>query len=555
MQFIRRLFKEDSTPLPAWNRWLIFYAVLLLVAGIRMTWNTEHCLDLFFFDETEYLYKGLRLASEQYNSWGPSYNVWYFLLSLIKSNPVELYYFNFKVIIILIPILLFFFLYAYEVSIHLSVLFALSYLMLNLHTANFTLVSHFCLICILIGFIAARFAEKNEHKLMALLTAAYICMYARQEFLIIVAGLLLLWLICVIQQRKVYASAWHLCFVIVVAGLYALFGFITFKGQGIDRSYFAFMQYFYANYILWSKKIIPLDQFNSLDLFKGSKTMFQCMTANPALFAKHVATNAMTYGISLYKYFEDFFLPKSIFHFFGKGKHILFGLLLIAFAYQLVFKRSYRHLTGFIKERPLISVAIFLFFGWSFFSIFMIYPNRHYIVLQFCWYLLILAFLLKNYWKFFDNKFIQGLLLVLLFVFIPTGKKVSYYQQGMADRDKQPNLRAVQYLIRHDPHKPVKILSPEKGFYAYLPANFTELFPVDNDINPYHDNHSFDMQRFITEKGINVIYMSERMQDLTRISSGNAENDIALHPEKFGFIRIVLDKNLKTFLLVKNGSF
>jgi hypothetical protein len=265
-------------------------------------------------------------------------------------------------------------------------------------------------------------------------------------------------------------------------------------------------------------------------------------------------TNIGLYFVGIIKYLEDLFLPKPVFHYFGKGKHILFGILGLALFYQLIRKRSYRFITVFIQEHTILSLGMFFFFGWSFFSIFMIYPNRHYIVLHFCWYLLLLAFLFKNYWIVFDSKILQAGLLILFFVFVPTGIKVSYFHPGSADRDKQPNLSAIRYLLKHDPHKPVKILTPEKGFYAYLPKNYTELFPLKEDINPYKNGKSLDLARFLTEKKIDVIYMNERMQGIIR-SSGETTADIIREPEKYGFEKVLIRKNLTAYLLIKNGTF
>ncbi|MDB5226313.1 MAG: hypothetical protein JWN78_506, partial [Bacteroidota bacterium] len=198
MAFLQKLFREDRIIPPKLNAQVGFYLLIIIAAVLKQLYGVQHHLDIPFFDETEYLQKGFNLGAHAYNDWGPSYNLWYFILSKAYPDSVQLFYFNYEVLMVLIPALLFLFLIVYGIEKNISLLLTLSFLMQPLLISNFTFVSHFCLLIILLSFIAMVFAERNESKVLLAMIASYICMYARQEFLLIFGTLLFLWMLLLI---------------------------------------------------------------------------------------------------------------------------------------------------------------------------------------------------------------------------------------------------------------------------------------------------------------------------------------------------------------------
>ena len=95
MSVLQHIFQEEPGPAASNGRLTLFYLLIILLAGIKQVYGVQHYLDITFFDETEYLYKGVHLSKEQLNDWGPAYNVWYYILSFINKNPVELFYINY----------------------------------------------------------------------------------------------------------------------------------------------------------------------------------------------------------------------------------------------------------------------------------------------------------------------------------------------------------------------------------------------------------------------------------------------------------------------------
>lgn len=551
MSFLQKIFNEDSLTPPKINVQTLFYLFVIVLAAFKQLHGVQQHLDIPFFDETEYLHKGIGIPQHIYNDWGPSYNLWYFALSKFSTDAVETFFLNYSILMVLIPVLLFLFLIHYQTEKNLALVASLSFLMQPLLISNFTYVSHFCLCIILLAFIIIARARRTDTKIITAFTASYICMYARQEFLLITASLLFLWLVHIFHQKKIRLNAGYGVMLGLIALLYFIFGFISFKAQGIDRSLFAFKQHFYTNYVFWTKQVLTVDEFDRLDIFKGSKTMLQCLLANPPMFAKHVGTNMLNYGLGMFKYTEDFLLPSPLFHYLGKVKHILFLLFNGYILYLIFWKSAYRKVFSFIRQHATLSVIIGLFWGWSYFAIFFIFPERHYIILHFFWWIGLLTWLLKEHTAWLNNKTAIYPIVLLLILFTPTARSISYYHNMLTDRDLQPNLKTINYLKEHNTGNPMVLFTTERGFNAYLPKNYRELFLEQDDVRPYIKNGDIDIQQFFTDKQVDIIFMNEKLQGLVQQTLGEKGNTLLNEPEKMGYRKIIIDKNLKAYLLTK----
>ena len=550
-RFLEKLGKEDTTYLPKIDAHFFVAIFVLLLAAIKQLYGLKHQLDITFFDETEYLHKGVGLATKIYNDWGPSYNLWYFFISKFTDNNINTFYLNVSILLTITPILLYVFLVFHRVQNTWALLLSLSFLMQELLLNNFTYVSHFCLCVILIGFIFIAITKKNEHKLILAIAAAYICMYARQEFLLIVASLILLYVLQIIYQKKIQLHISYLLLSVVIVGLYVIFGPLSMQAEGMDRSYFAFMQHFVKNYMFWNRKYYSIDELRALNLFDDSKTMFQCMFANPVLFGKHLLTNIANYFINLFFYVESYLLPKPIFHYLGKAKHVLF-IGVSVYLVCIFFSQKYiQKIRQFIQHHTLLFLIYVVFLSLSFFSIVFIYPNRHYIIIQFFWLILFLGFLLKDKVKLLNNSFVfYGIILLILF-FIPTAKHVSFYTLSNKDAHNQPNLKTIQYLTKYNSHQPQILFTTENGFETYLPKNYKALFMNADDLKPYLVNNDFKLSKFVEDKKIDIFYMNEKLTFYVDYAKVKETELLLQHPDSLGFRKQLLDTSMQAYLLVK----
>lgn len=553
MHLLQKIFKQEKTISIKTDRIVILYIFVILLACIKQLYGVRYHLDLPFFDESDYLKKGFFLGKQAFNDWGPSYNLWYYLISKLSNNAVQTFYLNYSILIILIPILNFILLIRLEINKNLALILTLLFLMQPMLSVNFTFVSHFCLIIILTAFILITYQKENQSKIIIAFTAAYICMYARQEFLLIAASILLVYFVAIFFDKKIKWSFALVGVCLTILILYFIFGFISFKALGIDRSYFAFIQHFYINYSIWTKKLLPIEQFIALDIFHGSKTMFQCLLSEPLIFMKHMSTNFLNYLVSLYKYLENFILPQSIFHYLGKFKHLLFLILIIYFVYLIVKKKSYKNLINNIRNFTISNLLTLLFFSWSFFSIFFIFPERHYIILQFIWWIYLIAVILNNHINWLENKIVFIIILIIVLLFVPTSKSINYFHTSILDAKKQPFLKTINYLKKNNDHKSHIIFSSEKGFNTYLPKNYQEQFLEMDSIIPYRKNGILNIEKYLSDKNISIIFMNEKMQILIQENLGETGKIILNTPEKIGFRKEIIDQNLQTYILTKEN--
>ena len=136
----------------------------LIISGINATSGLEHYMDVLFWDESLYLSRGLSMFEYIPRDWGPSYSLWYKLLSVFIPDRVELYYFNFKLTTILLSISLFLLLLACGVQRILAFLFSLFFISSFINIPVWPRVSHFCIIVIITGILIAKYQKTTVAK-------------------------------------------------------------------------------------------------------------------------------------------------------------------------------------------------------------------------------------------------------------------------------------------------------------------------------------------------------------------------------------------------------
>ena len=101
------LLKNKEQNFLKFDKFLFLGIALLIVCGIKICWNLQNYMDVLFWDESLYLYRGTCMFDFIPKDWGPSYSLWYKILSLFIQDKIQLYYFNFTFTTILISIALF----------------------------------------------------------------------------------------------------------------------------------------------------------------------------------------------------------------------------------------------------------------------------------------------------------------------------------------------------------------------------------------------------------------------------------------------------------------
>ncbi len=229
---------------------LIAIAILLSL-GFKLIKDLKMYTDIGLFDETGYLYGGVMFfKSIPRASLAPLYSFWYWVLNLIISNRVELYYINYQ-ILVMVPVLLFFFmLKSYTKSTAISLLLAIFFMTSSLNLLVWPHVSSLCLCLILIVITIVGTMESRFKQLLLLVFAALLCSYIRPEYYIcfIIFFLTVLFYVIVRLGFKMLPEEifWLCLFMLVAISLHVFIGFPIFSS---DRDIVAFGQHFALNVV------------------------------------------------------------------------------------------------------------------------------------------------------------------------------------------------------------------------------------------------------------------------------------------------------------------
>ena len=85
---------------------ILDFAVLMIIllVGWVYTFEIESVLDIALYDETSYLYRGLLIPNGFPSAEAaPLYALWYYLLSLLQHDAIDLYFLNYKLMTVLPP--------------------------------------------------------------------------------------------------------------------------------------------------------------------------------------------------------------------------------------------------------------------------------------------------------------------------------------------------------------------------------------------------------------------------------------------------------------------
>jgi hypothetical protein len=225
--------------------------------------------------------------------WAPLYSVWYWVLSLLKPDPVELFYFNIKALCLVLVTLVFVFLRANKVRPLIACGAACLVVAMQANLDVWPKVSHFAICILLLGLTVASFRPKYLLQISVL--TAFSMSYARPEFFLVflvLAAAALVSCFRATSKSRLRHGLSLLAIGGVVAALTLSIGCPFF--QRSDRSFVAFKQHFALNWVKWTKS--DLNAWNEQDLiaeaaFGKVASPMQCAAKKPALVARHVVAN------------------------------------------------------------------------------------------------------------------------------------------------------------------------------------------------------------------------------------------------------------------------
>jgi hypothetical protein len=518
-----------------WNRFTFAGIALIVACGVRVTWGLQHYMDVLFWDEALYLHRGVSMFEHIPKTWGPSYSLWYKLLSFFIHDKISLYYFNFKLTTILLCIAFFLLLMTCGVQRVLAFILSLFFLSSFINMPVWPRVSHYCVIVLIAGLLLSKYQSRLTGKFAVISLALLVCAYARPELFlpfIVCAALALFFFLANIKSNSKSEWIWMSALAVLSAFIYIFFK-TPFNNGDSGRGFRVFLQHFAWNYTEWNHlhNVFWLD-FPDLihQKFGNASSLKEVIRANPALFERHIVSNVTQYFIELGKIVFSFFAP-----IFTKDLHwlcLMVGIMLFTVYFSFTKTSANKRLRffAFAKKNFVTLFVLLIFAAPSVFVSIYAYPRQHYLVLQVP-FLLVMTALAVSSITVEIEKSVQKIAVVAVVWFFVTPEAEDFtYFNLFRQEDSLCNLRTLQFIKKNiHTNDSVRVFDVEGYMTNLLPSNFT------NYNEQYYRNMHVPVSDFIREKKIDIVYVTPSLTMLNNVQNDTALFNLLKHPENYGF--------------------
>lgn len=528
--------------------------VTLIVCGLKWASGLSSHLDVLLADEAEYLRNGLNLFDTIAKNWGPTYNLWYKFLSVLNSDPVSLYYLNYKIGAILTAILLFILFIRYNIHITVAFLIAFCYLFSDVNINAWPRISNFVLIIYLLYFIFIRNIVSVTTKLLLFSTVTFIAAFARPELLIVaeLSGLISIFLFLKAYKNNTSQIPLLLLLIATAAVLFVIYGKPADTYSNINRTYIAFCQHYAVAYRMRTgsnmNAIIEWIDFTR-PLFGDCKTVPQILMKHLSLCIPHFLFTAKMYIISFGMFVLNFITPLYLFP--GNRKKTILIICLILFIVVVLFNKKIRiSFLQKLKEHKLLLILAFSFSIPSIGICVVIFPRQHYMMMQVIWVALLLGFLLSAIVE--NIKLKQSTVLPLLIIFILIAPKATRFNtiQAVPEIKNLCTQKFIQFMNSKEWKGKHTIFSNILNVHLLLdhPEQF-EQFNTEYMLKQMPLDVKF--KDILEQKNINIILMNEQLMQETRLKKDTTWIQLTAHPEQYQFKKVSFSNDCASYLLIK----
>ena len=542
---------------------LIAYAILKFLDPLKTL------IDIQLFDESGYLYQGIRLLKDSLPAAmdAPLYAIWYFILSLVHKDQIELYYLNYRLLTLLLPLAFYVVLRRYKIPLlPASIITFFGFMISFGNLGVWPKVSHFTLLVVLASFFAASFLQSFDYQLAVLSLGALLGSYARPELfpVYILLGIFFLILIALPLLRKSpgkLPKAWALGLLGWAAFSFICLLFVGIPASGQARLNLAFAQHFSVHWVNWNS--LALDGWTDYpaimqQAFGSSAGPWQALTSHPDLFWRHCAANL---GSLLTTFTRVFFKHAPVFlvrwrqnlenFLLLRVTVIILGYLALAGVYRLAKDEKFswrgfltqiqpkrlavRWLTGLQGiQAALLGSLCYLVIAPL--SLLIIWPEQHYVFLYGT--VLILAITLIAIQRNGSATLKQALFCGLLIA--------AATPPASALLDAPPtltNVNTISFLRSLPVRQEVVMLEGDGGYEYYLD------YPIRR---VRHDAKNQDFDTFLAQEQINMIVVSTSILDNHRYADDPEWRRFLESYSQLGFLRQDIP-NTNVWVLTKKG--
>ncbi|WP_190715447.1 hypothetical protein [Oscillatoria sp. FACHB-1406] len=502
--------------------------MVIVIAGLKLTFGLDGGEDIGLYDESDYLYSGVTFltAGPPQPSWAPLYAIWYFILSFFEPNRTQLYYLNYKLMVILLPVFTYVFLRVKNLSITLSLAIAAWVLLLPINAKSIQKVSHFSILIIFINFIVLNFVKDRVWFLTINALFALLVAFVRPEyFLAFVLFSVVLFAVAIAQWKAQgeFPLKPLLTYALPSIFLLAWFG-LPISG---DRSLMAFGQHFSIHWVMWNNSDFnPWTNWEWIlsQNFGNVHSVGEVIISNSSLFFKHILANLGDLRLA-----PGFLKPRIIDSSLLSEAAFLFSIFIACLIPLGNLKKNI-----LLHKKLLLASAIFLLT--SLVSIFLIYPREHYILGFFVPFLALIAICFGSPSAEQSPKirarnilFLCSLLLILT--------PLPYFKKS---NPSLQNLNVIAFLQSINLQESVRLLEAEGGYNIYLGSNFKRIPEYSKQV---------DFDRFLQMEKINGIILSEALKRDRRFKTDREWLDFLNNYQTAGFVKMDIPNTEKQLLL------
>lgn len=487
--------------------------------------NFNYIFDIGLWDETNYLNWGLNIRNNglPLASNGPLYSLWYYFLSNFESNPIELYFLNFKLMVFLPSLSLYLFMRLAKINNYISIL--TSTLMLVLLHNIWPFVSLFALIFLILG-ISLSFVIKNKPILFCIFSIVLLIIsFIRPEFYIsfIISFLTSSYFVFFKYKCKRRIKLFFSFF--LFSGIITILHLLIGNPLNSPRSKLAFEQHYSLNII--EKNKIEIDPWTNSKIiihkdFGEINSPKEALFKNPEKFFWHIKENLIKVPLIIgYKNIVLIFI-------------ILIFLYLARKHLPFVKKFTTSYLTKVLRDNlislSMISISVIP----SILSIIVIYPRGHYLI--FALFLFIMAFAIFLFPKDNNDKtylISHIIFLISLTLIITLGMK----NLERIEKIEQKTLNYILAIKNFNSIDEFNLLHGTGGIEIYVP----NYLPVHH----YAKNQNFNA--YLKQNDINMIVLDQQLLNHPKFKSDPEWIHFINNFNQFGFDKVYL-KNVGTVL-------
>ncbi len=498
----------------------------LLIASLRFIAPVQQLTDILLYDESDYLAYGATLLQNGLPTpdWAPLYAVWYFGLSLIQPDRIDLYFLNFQLLCLLLPLVLYVTLRRYATPPLLAALCAFLFLIARANLPMWPRVSHFALLIVLGSLIAASFARSRTSAFAIAGFGALLAAYARPDLAL--AALLLALVVGITLLRNSaerQAANWPLLGGLSLAGLGLMLWLGPPVGDGY-RSFAAFAQHFGLNWVRWTGSPLSpwTNPFEIIALAFGDvQSVGGALRADPGLFARHVFSNLAR---APQAFFELFFFHANLL--LPPARQALEGWLILLLSVSsalIVGWRRREQLGGRIRTLTPLWIILGSYLPGLLIANLVIYPRKHYLLIL---GVLLLIGIMALFGRPGNTRTSAPLLLTLalaaaIAIFTPPATAV------LPAAQTKPTLATVDFIAALPIDGPVYMLEAEGGYNIYLGDRFSRVaeYAKDAPFNQWAD-----------ERRINMIVVSPTLRNYSRLRDDPEWQALLNDPAAQGFV-------------------